>query len=48
LTQGLNTSGFFDKKQESNKKVRLVGIKLSNIEKAPSAMQTTLINYLAV
>jgi len=31
-----------------NKKVRLVGIKLSNIEKAPSAMQTTLITYLAV
>jgi len=31
-----------------NKKVRLVGIKLSNLEKAPSAIQTTLINYLTV
>ena len=31
-----------------NKKVRLVGIKLSNIEKASSATQTTLINYLTV
>jgi len=31
-----------------NKKVRLIGIKLSNIEKAPSALQTTLINYLTV
>jgi len=29
-----------------NKKVRLVGIRLSNLEKAPSVAQTTLINYL--
>jgi len=31
-----------------NKKVRLVGIRLSNLEKAPSVAQTTLINYLEV
>ena len=31
-----------------NKKVRLVGIKLSNLVKAPSVAQTTLINYLEV
>ncbi len=31
-----------------NKKVRLVGIKLSNLEKAPSVIQTKLIHYLAV
>jgi DNA polymerase IV (DinB-like DNA polymerase) len=31
-----------------NKKVRLVGIRLSNLEKAPSVTQTTLINYLEV
>ena len=31
-----------------NKKVRLVGIRLSNLEKAPSIAQTTLINYLEV
>jgi DNA polymerase IV (DinB-like DNA polymerase) len=29
-----------------NKKVRLVGIKLSNLEKAPSVAQTTLLSYL--
>jgi len=29
-----------------NRKVRLVGIKLSNLEKAPGVAQTTLINYL--
>jgi len=31
-----------------NKKVRLVGIRLSNLEKAPSVAQTTLINYIEV
>jgi len=31
-----------------NKKVRLVGIRLSNLEKAPSVTQTTLINYLEI
>jgi DNA polymerase IV (DinB-like DNA polymerase) len=29
-----------------NKKVRLVGIRLSNLEKAPSVSQTTLLSYL--
>jgi DNA polymerase IV (DinB-like DNA polymerase) len=29
-----------------NKKVRLVGIRLSNLEKAPSVAQTTLLSYL--
>ncbi|MHA1240343.1 MAG: DNA polymerase IV [Promethearchaeota archaeon] len=31
-----------------NKKVRLVGIRLSNLEKAPNVAQTTLINFLEV
>ena len=29
-----------------NKKVRLVGIKLSNLERAPNDSQTTLLSYL--
>jgi len=29
-----------------NKKIRLVGIRLSNLEKAPSVAQTTLLSYL--
>jgi len=33
---------------KSNKKVRLVGIRLSNLEKTPSIAQTTLVNYLEV
>jgi DNA polymerase IV (DinB-like DNA polymerase) len=31
---------------KENKKVRLVGIKLSNLEKASNAAQTTLLNYI--
>jgi DNA polymerase IV (DinB-like DNA polymerase) len=31
-----------------NKKVRLIGIRLSNLEKAPSVAQTTLLSYLEI
>lgn len=36
----------FNQFSTMNKKVRLVGIKLSNLERAPSVSQTTLLSYL--